>query len=167
MIKIFHSSGRVQDAGYASEEILELDGKPIDPDVRMVNDHTMHVILNNRSYTVELLNRDSEDRTVTLRVNGKSTTIKLQDKYDQLLHELGMDAALSKKAGDLKAPMPGLVVEVSVEEGSEVKKGDKLLVLEAMKMENILKAAADGVVKKVYVENSNAVEKNQVLIEFK
>ena len=77
-----------------------------------------------------------------------------------------MDALHAKKAADLKAPMPGLVVEVSVSEGQEIKKGDKLVVLEAMKMENILKSPADGVVKKVNVKKGNTVEKNEVLILF-
>jgi acetyl/propionyl-CoA carboxylase alpha subunit len=66
----------------------------------------------------------------------------------------------------LKAPMPGLVLEVMVGPGTEVKKGDPLLVLEAMKMENVLKAPTDAVIKDVIVEISAAVEKNQVLVNF-
>ncbi len=166
MIKIFHSSGNVHEAVYDPNGRLKINGKVIDPDTQRISKHKIHVLLNNHSYSAELLGYDQSERTITLKVNGKVTRIKLQDKYDQLLHDLGMDSALSKKAGDLKAPMPGLVVEVAVSEGGEVKKGDKLLVLEAMKMENILKATSDGVVKKINVKKSNAVEKNQVLIEF-
>jgi biotin carboxyl carrier protein len=62
--------------------------------------------------------------------------------------------------------MPGLVLEVRVKVGDTVKKGDPLLVLEAMKMENILKSPADGIIQKVHVQKSAAVEKNQTLINF-
>jgi len=66
---------------------------------------------------------------------------------------------------DLKAPMPGLVLDVLVKEGQQIKKGENLLVLEAMKMENNLKALSDAVVKKVNVGKGARVEKNEILIE--
>ena len=62
--------------------------------------------------------------------------------------------------------MPGLVLDILVKVGDEVKKGDPLMILEAMKMENILKSASDGVIKKINVEKKQAVEKGQVLINF-
>ena len=77
-----------------------------------------------------------------------------------------MDSLQSKKISDLKAPMPGLVVEVAVVDGQEVSKGDRLVVLEAMKMENILKAPADAIIKKVNVKKGSTVEKNEMLILF-
>ena len=70
------------------------------------------------------------------------------------------------KLNEIKAPMPGLVVRITVEEGAEVKKGDSLLVLEAMKMENVIKAPGDAVVGKIKVNAGQAVEKNQLLISF-
>ena len=70
------------------------------------------------------------------------------------------------KASKLKAPMPGKVLEVMVEVGQEVAKGEGLLILEAMKMENVLKAEDGGIVKSVNVSVGEAVEKNNVLIEF-
>ena len=83
---------------------------------------------------------------------------------DELLHELGMDAIASTKVNDLKAPMPGLVLDILVKEGEKINKGDTLIVLEAMKMENSLKAIADATVKKISVKKGNTVEKNQVLV---
>jgi biotin carboxyl carrier protein len=61
--------------------------------------------------------------------------------------------------------MPGLVVNILVAEGDTIAKGDALLVLEAMKMENIIKSPGEGVVKKININKGQAVEKNQVLIE--
>ena len=82
------------------------------------------------------------------------------------MHSLGMDNVASSKVNQIKAPMPGMVLNVLVNEGTEVKKGDVLLVLEAMKMENMLKSPTDGVIKKIAVQKGNAVEKNQLLIQF-
>ena len=79
---------------------------------------------------------------------------------------MGMDALAAKKVNDLKAPMPGLVLDIRVKVGDVVKKGEPLVVLEAMKMENILKATNDVVIKKIAVEKGNAVEKNQLLLLF-
>ena len=83
-----------------------------------------------------------------------------------LLQSMGLDTTSSRKLNEIKAPMPGLVVRITVEEGTEVKKGDSLLVLEAMKMENVIKAPGDAVVGKIKVNAGQAVEKNQLLISF-
>ena len=83
---------------------------------------------------------------------------------DQLLKKLGMDKALTKKANELKAPMPGLVLRILTEEGRAIKQGDSLLVLEAMKMENVLKSMGDGIIKQLKVKAGDKVEKNQLLI---
>ncbi len=76
-----------------------------------------------------------------------------------------MDKMFAQKVNDLKAPMPGLVLDILVSEGQTIQKGDSLLVLEAMKMENNLKAINDAVVKKINVSKGDKVEKNTVLIE--
>jgi biotin carboxyl carrier protein len=65
----------------------------------------------------------------------------------------------------IHAFIPGLIKDVYVKEGDEVEKGDKLLVLEAMKMENQLLAAIDGKIKKVHVETGKVVVKNELLVE--
>jgi biotin carboxyl carrier protein len=72
----------------------------------------------------------------------------------------------SQAAKEIKAPMPGLIFDIKVKEGDEVKKGDAVLILEAMKMENILKSPGDGTVKSIKIKKGQSVEKNQVLIQF-
>jgi biotin carboxyl carrier protein len=99
-------------------------------------------------------------------MNGKVLKWGIQEPIDLLLKEMGMDQAAMQQAEDLKAPMPGLVLDIKVSPGQEVKKGDALLILEAMKMENVLKAPADAKVKNICVDKGQGVEKNQVLIEF-
>ena len=166
MYKIRFNNGREAAVSADKDGNWTLDGRTITPDVRPLGKNKRHILIGERSLTTEILSFDRETKEFRIRVGHKEIVFTVSDRFDQLLHELGMDDAMAKKADDMKAPMPGLVVDVNVAAGDEVKKGDKILVLEAMKMENILKAAADGVVKKVHVEKQNKVEKNQVLIEF-
>ena len=101
-----------------------------------------------------------------VKINNTSYSLDIKDKYDDLLHSLGLDSLASKKVNDIKAPMPGMVLNILVTEGQEVKKGDPILVLEAMKMENVLKSPTDGIIKKIAINKGVAVEKNQILIQF-
>jgi biotin carboxyl carrier protein len=79
---------------------------------------------------------------------------------------MGLDKMTNAGASQIKAPMPGLVLDVAVNVGDTVAKGDKVLVLEAMKMENIIKASGDGTVARILVDKGQTVDKNQILIEF-
>lgn len=146
-------------------DAFEVEGKPFPVDFHEIRPGRYHIIHNLKTYAVEVLSSDIASHLHTVRVNGKVFEVQLRDHFDELLQELGMDVAAGKKAGDLKAPMPGLVVNVLVEEGQQIHKGDTLVVLEAMKMENSLKASADAVIKKINVTKGNTVEKNQVLIQ--
>lgn len=125
-----------------------------------------HLIHNNRSYTLEVVHLNKEEKSCVLKVNNQEVSVSIEDRFDTLLHQLGMDNMNSQKVNEVKAPMPGLVLNIIVKPGESVSKGDGLLVLEAMKMENIIKSPTDGIIKSIEVEQSNAVEKNQVLIKF-
>lgn len=125
-----------------------------------------HLLVNGQSILVHIDKVDLETKTLLARVNGKSCTLEIKDKMDLLLKSMGLENALVKKMNELKAPMPGLVLDVLVQPGAIVEKGDALLVLEAMKMENVIKAAGDGTVKEIKVKAKDAVDKNQVMITF-
>lgn len=135
-------------------------------DVTKVCDRHYHVLYGGKSYNLELVSLDGENKTVRLKLNNKPAEIQLKDKFDLLLEKLGMGMSGKQVAKDIKAPMPGLILDIKVQEGSEVKKGDPVLILEAMKMENIIKAPGDGTVKTIKVKKGDSVEKNQVLIQF-
>jgi len=124
-----------------------------------------HIIRNNQSYNAELIAADYNNKTFEIKVRGKAYHIKLNDDYDLLVKRLGLQVAAQQKVKDIIAPMPGLVLEVSVEPGQEVKEGSPLLILEAMKMENVIKCPADCVIKSIHVSKGEAVEKNYLLIE--
>jgi biotin carboxyl carrier protein len=137
-----------------------------DWDCKVLNAHTFHIVRGGLSYTAEVVKADYSTKTFTILVNKLRFELQLQDKFDLLLAQMGMDKATTQKIGSLKAPMPGLLLDIKVEEGQTVKKGDTLLVLEAMKMENVLKAPIDATIKTIKVHKGENVDKNQVLIVF-
>ncbi len=85
---------------------------------------------------------------------------------DELIKSMGIERGRTKVVNAIKAPMPGLILEINVSVGQEVKENDPLLILEAMKMENCFLSPRDGVIKSITVEKGNAVDKGQLLIEF-
>lgn len=142
----------------------QLNGKAFEWNVSRVTENVYHVLRENRSYTVELL--DSAEGKALMKVNGNVYETEVVDKFDALLKSLGMEKGGGSKVNDLKAPMPGLVLKVEVAVGDSLKKGDRVLVLEAMKMENVIKAPSDATVASVEVEQGNTVDKNQVMVRF-
>lgn len=136
-----------------------------DADVVRTGPAQFSVLVNGQSHRVLVLKEDKENRIVRLRVGARTCTVKLEEEQDRLMQTLGLDKA-ARKAGDLKAPMPGLVLNVLVKPGDRVKKNDPVLVLEAMKMENVIKAPADAEVTAVPAEKGKPVEKGQLLIRF-
>lgn len=144
---------------------LKLNGEIVEWDMSKVHDGTFHIIRNGRSFNVQVVKADREAKAFVIRVNGNDHVVSAKDRFDLLLGKLGMTNLASAQVKDIKAPMPGLVLQIIAEPGKEVKKGDQVLILEAMKMENVLKAPGDGVVKAIKVKQGDAVEKNQVLVE--
>ena len=143
-----------------------INNEEIVADIINTGENIFHILYKNKSYTVNALDINHETKTCMLRVNGRKISFELKDEYDELLEKMGMAAGAKKKLNELKAPMPGLVIRALVKEGDTVKKGDGLLLLEAMKMENILKSIGDGVVKKIHVSEKDKVDKGQLLISF-
>jgi biotin carboxyl carrier protein len=147
--------------------VLKLSNEEIALDVQtLVSGRSVHVLYNHKSYMVELVDLNEEEGTQSIKVNGNLYTVSIKDEFDLLLKRLGLDKGLSNTIRDVKAPMPGLVLKMLVEEGSTVSKGDNLLVLEAMKMENIIKSPTAGQIKKILVHQGDKIEKNTVLVQF-
>ena len=145
---------------------LIIDGSKLDWDISEISDGHFHILINHKSYRAEIVKADPLTKSFALKINGKVYSVELKDKFDLLLEKMGMNNGATGKANTIKAPMPGLIINLHVKEGDTVMPGDALLILEAMKMENLIKASAQSVVKSVKVKKGDSVEKNQVLIEF-
>ena len=149
-----------------SNDTITVDSNTISLDILNIDGRTKHILYENRSYYVALVALDREQKLVKIKVNGEVYQVAVTTQLDLLLKKLGMENSTASKVLQLKAPMPGLVLTILVKEGQEVKKGDSLLVLEAMKMENIIKSPTDGTINKIEVAHGDKIEKNTVLIKF-
>ena len=128
-------------------------------------DGDFHVLQNGKSFKASLVSLDFSKKVCVLKLDGALYEVAIADQFDQLVDKMGLSKAITHKVGEIKAPMPGLVLSIAVKAGQEVVQGDTLLILEAMKMENVLKSPGEGRVKKVLVEKGKAVDKGEVLLE--
>ncbi|MFN3839108.1 MAG: acetyl-CoA carboxylase biotin carboxyl carrier protein subunit [Cyclobacteriaceae bacterium] len=149
-----------------SDEGLLINDQKLDWDIVQISEGYFHIVHNQRSYRAEVVKADTSAKAVTIKINGKKYEVIIKDRFDQLLEKLGMNSTSGGTVNSVKAPMPGKIVELKVAAGDQVNMGDPLLILEAMKMENILKASGQATVKSVKVKRGESVEKGQVLIEF-
>ena len=135
-------------------------------DAIKLNDSKFHILRNNRSYIAEIAESQFQQKKYTVKINKNSYAVDIHNELDELIKVMGFEVGATKKVNDLKAPMPGLILDVIAKIGIKVKENDTLLILEAMKMENVLTSPRDGTIKSISVKKGDAVEKNQLLIEF-
>lgn len=143
-----------------------INGKAFEGDIAALGNNRFHVIWNNKSYNIEVIERNPAEKSTHLLINGQHYHTTAKDDLDLLLEKMGMQSGSSQKINNVKAPMPGLIQSIAVAEGDTIAKGDNLLVLVAMKMENVIKSSGGGVIKTLKVMPGQIVEKNQVLLEF-
>ncbi|MDD3772171.1 MAG: acetyl-CoA carboxylase biotin carboxyl carrier protein subunit [Weeksellaceae bacterium] len=141
------------------EQIENLDA------IHLTNKH-YQVLEDNVSYQTEIISEDFVNRNYIIQVNHTDYEVEISTELDKLIKELGFEVGASKQVNAIKAPMPGLVLEINVEVGQEVQEGDNLLILEAMKMENSFTSPRAGIIKSIVVKKGQAVDKGQLLIEF-
>lgn len=121
------------------------------------------LLVDGKSYSAVVVPQGDGGYRVT--VAGSEFEVRLKDERDLLLERYGMAESSNTGIQAVRAPMPGLVLSIAVEPGQAVSDGMGLAVLEAMKMENELRAEREGVVKAVHVAPGDAVGKNDLLIE--
>ena len=145
---------------------MHIDGTPTN--LTFENQLNGNYLIKNGDHELqaEVLEVDDAKKKFTIKIDNGIYTIDLQDETDALLEKLGMTHLQQIVIKDVKAPMPGLILDILIEVGQEVKKGDALMILEAMKMENVLKATGEGTVSSIEVEKGQSVEKNSILIKF-
>jgi len=121
---------------------------------------------NGKEFFGEILEEKSEDHKLKIKINHRVFEVKKKGELDELIAALGLDVPKVRKLKELQAPMPGRIVNIAVTVGQVLEVGDEILSLEAMKMENVLKAEGVGTVKAIHISTNDVVDKGSVLIEF-
>lgn len=143
---------------------LLLGGRVIDVSLEETAPDHFSLLVDGRS--LRLFLERSSNGVTRLRTDHGLVMAEVIGNRERLLRSAGGDSGRAARSAPLKAPMPGLIVKVLVEPGATVKTGDALVVLEAMKMENEIRAGHDGRVGTVHVSSGDAVSKNDLMIEF-
>jgi biotin carboxyl carrier protein len=142
-----------------SDDISKIDAIQTSP-------NSYHILKDNKSIKAEVIEKDFFRKTYTIKINNSSYEVVISDSLDLLIGEMGFAFSSSRDIDSISAPMPGLILEIHVRIGQAVNEDDPLLILEAMKMENVITSPRDGIIKNISVKKSEAVDKNQLLIEF-
>jgi biotin carboxyl carrier protein len=135
-------------------------------DAQETTEGTYHVLHENRPFTASIIKADFYQKKYTVEVNANRYEIQILDSLDVRIAEMGLASASTKSVSTIEAPMPGLILDIQVEIGQTVQEDDSLLILEAMKMENVISSPREGVIKSIHVNKGDAVEKKNILIEF-
>jgi len=133
-------------------------------DIIRLSPKQFHVLQNNQSFNFKLESSNFNKRLYALSVNANKYTVKIQNNLDHLIQDIGLSATTTAKSSNIKAPMPGLILNINIKKGQEVNEGDTLLILEAMKMENTITSPKTGVIKSVKIKVGETVEKGQFMI---
>src|SRR5690606_38018069 len=135
-------------------------------DVVKVGTDGHHLIKGGKAYRIQWLKSDFHGGRYVVEINGKKYETSLETPLDRLITTMGFASNGGPDVDSIVAPMPGLLLDVLVQVGDRVEKGDRLLVLEAMKMENIIGSPREGTIKRILVKQGETVDKKQLLLEF-
>jgi biotin carboxyl carrier protein len=146
---------------------FEFDQANFQPlDAAHIQTNEWHVLHRNQAFKVALLSKDFLKKQYVISVNNRTYQVQIADSLDLLIQHLGFTYGIAKQVNAIKAPMPGLILDIMVKEGDELQENDALLILEAMKMENCIQSPRSGIIKKITIKKGDAVDKGHLLIEF-
>jgi len=153
--------------------IVEIDGDRYEvnteennPDVVLRDDRTYQMTIAGVPKRISIFAFDLNAGTCTVEMDGQLRQVRIINDLEVMIEKMGLNTSLSKKQSQIAAPMPGLVTSLKVKAGDHVLKGAPLLILEAMKMENVISAPHDAIIKLIKVNVSQAVERGLALMEF-
>ena len=126
----------------------------------------IHLLYNSNSYHVRVIESDLDKKYYTIAINDREHRVAISDSLDQLISDMGLTQRKIQEVDSITAPMPGMILELMVNEEQEVKENDPILILEAMKMENIIKSPRNGKISAIHIKVGQAIEKNELLIEY-
>ncbi|MBP1841091.1 acetyl-CoA carboxylase biotin carboxyl carrier protein subunit [Formosa algae] len=125
-----------------------------------------HIIQDHISYDAEMTRSDFLNKSYAVKINNTEFFVQISNDLDVLIEDMGFHVGSSKTIDLIKAPMPGLILDITIKVGDHIKINDPLLVLEAMKMENSIVSPREGIIKSIAVTEGITVDKGDVLIEF-
>ena len=135
-------------------------------DVEKISGSKYHVLQNNKPFKAELVDSNFNRKKYTIKINNHSYSVDISNPLDLLINKMGFTFGTTKHVNSIKAPMPGLILDIHVKQGQEVKEDEGLLILEAMKMENVITSPRDGVIKSINIVKGEAIDKGHLLVEF-
>ena len=166
MFKVIRKNNNRELIAERKENALWVNGEEVTGALHKVNNSCDYVYVGNKVTEIHLLRHTPAEKKYLLLIDGHKVEVEYQSKLDLLLKSMGFEQAGKNKAKQLTAPMPGMILDVKVEKGQQVTAGEPILVLEAMKMENMLRAPGDAIIKELKVQKGDKVDKNQVLVVF-
>ena len=145
-------------------DALRVDGRQVDAALFHSDDSPLVALHVDRA-TYPLFVRRTARGMWRLRMRGTALDAEVIDERTKTIRDMAGVGAAPRGPRPVVAPMPGMVLRVEVSEGDHVHEGQGVVIVEAMKMENELRAGSAGTVKRVHVREGQAVEKDQVLVE--
>ena len=165
---ILNIDGKEQKAKYDKDNfsVINIDGKNFNVELlKKYGSNTFSFAVNQKLMQVNI--EVDNEKNLLIAYDGLTYQIEVTNETKKMLSKFIQMSSSSNHsgAGKMKAPMPGMVVKILTQEGAEVNIGDKLIIIEAMKMENSLSSPVAGIVKSIKVKEGTAVEKDAVMIE--
>jgi len=139
---------------------ISIDGKKYDADVVMVEEGVYSIIIDNKSHNIELIRSDTKNYQVN--TYSQSYDVEIVDAESKYLKSRRRDDGHEDAV--ISSPMPGKVVKILVKVGDEVKAGDTVIIVSAMKMESEYKVKKDRVIKEIKVKEGDTIQANQPLV---
>ena len=141
-----------------------INGKKYEYESKFINNQALVLRINSKNYFISVTENEN-DNTLDLNIDSEIYNVDCKSELDIMIGKMTENKGDVKTKKEIRSPMPGIIKSLTVTEGQKVSKGQVLLVLEAMKMENEIKATKECTVKKISVKPMSSVEKNELLLE--
>jgi biotin carboxyl carrier protein len=149
-----------------SDKELLVDEKKYNYELIPVCNNSYFLKLNNEVF--ELTSEKLNNEVFKILLNGNDFDVTIRTALQEKAFKLLENSAVSQQHHlDVKAPMPGMILKIRKKAGEKIEQGESVIILEAMKMENDLKASASGIIENIFVKEGSAVEKGTVLFSIK
>ncbi len=157
------SSDKTDEVKIHSDKNASLNEREFQYECKFINENTMILRINNENYFLSV-SENEESNLLDINIESKIYKVSCRSELEMMIDKMSGNKTGSKIRKEIHSPMPGIIKSINVKEGERINKGDVIMVLEAMKMENEIKASRECVIKKLNVDVMSSVEKNELLI---